>query len=140
MNDAATLPDILYIENDSRSVVLLRYFLKHFCAVESVSNYRDGIERVLEKKYHAVLIDINIEINMNGINAIEIIRQAPGYENIPIVAISVLKLEEDKIKYLQKICSYYIPKPFSQDEIQSLIRKIFTETNIMKTANSLAYS
>ncbi len=66
---------------------------------------------------------------MDGIKVTKEIRKIDGYKNIPIIACTAFAMTSDKVEFLSAGCSHYIAKPFSKNEIISLLREIFEKKN-----------
>ncbi len=69
-------------------------------------------------------MDINLKDNLNGLLTTQIIRDIPGYENKPIVAMTAYASSKDRDEFLSAGCSHYIAKPFTQKEILILLDEI----------------
>lgn len=116
-----SLSDVLYVEDDISSGLLLKNNLKNICNLDVVSTGEDAIERVSEKKYSAILMDINLGNGINGVIALEQIRKIGGYENIPIAAVTAFAMVGDKDKFINKGFNYYISKPFVNNDLIELV-------------------
>ncbi|MCX6166137.1 MAG: PAS domain S-box protein, partial [Ignavibacteriae bacterium] len=72
----------------------------------------------IEKKHENI-----IELSGNkGIITTQEIRKIPGYEKIPIIAVTAFAMDGDKEKFIACGCSHYIAKPFSFAELRKLIK------------------
>jgi CheY-like chemotaxis protein len=69
-------------------------------------------------------MDIDLGMGINGIETTQRIRKIPGYEKIPIVAVTAYAMTGDKEKFLAAGCSHYIAKPFPKDKLVSLVKEI----------------
>jgi len=69
-------------------------------------------------------MDINLKKDLDGKQAAQEIRKIKGYENTPIVACTAYALKGDKEEFLSAGCTHYLSKPFSKEEILSLIDEI----------------
>lgn len=119
-----SLPVVLYVEDDTITIDIVRAFTNKLCTVESALTGEESIEKAGRKKYDAIFMDINLGIGMNGLQATELIRKIPGYENVPIVAITAFAMVGDKEEFFQKGCTHYVSKPFSKMEFRDFVSKI----------------
>jgi CheY-like chemotaxis protein len=69
-------------------------------------------------------MDINLGLGMNGIEATKRIRKIPGFESIPIVAVTAYAMAGDRETFLNIGCTHYISKPFTKREFISLIEEV----------------
>ncbi len=118
-----SLPLILLVEDNTVNKELTEFFLKKVCIVEYAANAADALAMVGRKQYSAILMDINLGYGMNGIEATEEIRKAPGYEKTPIIAVTGYTLAEDKAKLLAAGCTSHIAKPFDKQSLIKLIEE-----------------
>ncbi|CAG1771741.1 Signal transduction histidine-protein kinase BarA [uncultured bacterium] len=123
-NDSAILPLALLVEDnvDNRDVML--HFLKKLCRVDTCNNALHAIEMAKAKHYQLILMDINLGLGMNGMEATKIIRQLPFYDTVPIVAVTAYAMSGDKELFMDAGCTHYISKPFTKNEFVNLIAKI----------------
>jgi len=104
---------------------VISYFVKDICKVTPVSDGPSAINAAKEKQFDLILMDINLGLGMNGIEATRQIRKLPGYDSIPIVAVTAYAMVGDREIFLNAGCSHYISKPFTRGELISLIKSIF---------------
>ncbi|MCX6163401.1 MAG: response regulator, partial [Ignavibacteriae bacterium] len=76
-----------------------------------------------KQKYSLILLDINLGLNVSGIDVLKKIREIRGYENVPILALTAYAMLGDKEKFLNAGCDDYISKPFNRNELFNLINK-----------------
>ena len=85
----------------------------------------DGVEAVAlasAKEYDAILMDIQMP-NMDGYAATGAIRNLPGEigRNIPIIAMTANAMQGDKERCLAAGMDDYIAKPFTQEQLKSVL-------------------
>lgn len=128
MNENIQLPSIFLVENDSISIEVTRLFLKDFCKFDFALNGDEAISKIKEKKskneskYDLILMDINLGLSKNGLQVAKEIRKITGYEKTPIVALTAYAMPGDKEEFLDNGCTHYLPKPFSKNDLISLIK------------------
>ena len=85
----------------------------------------DGAEAVtLAQKtaYIAILMDMQMP-KVNGVEATRLIRQLPGYQDTPIIAMTANAFAEDKAQCLAAGTNDFLIKPFTPDQLfASLLR------------------
>jgi CheY-like chemotaxis protein len=69
-----------------------------------------------------ILMDVMMPV-MNGLEAIQRIRQIPKLQQVPIIAISASVTQEDRANVLAIGASAFLSKPIDQDRLLQLIRE-----------------
>jgi len=117
------LPLILLVEDNNVNTELTKFFLQKKYTVESAKDGATALEMTKNKKYAAVLMDINLGYGMNGLETTKSIRKIPGYETTPIIAVTGYTMEEDRERLLAEGCTHYIAKPFDKPNLLGLIEQ-----------------
>jgi len=121
---------ILYVEDERSSIALVKAYLKNFCRLDVANNAAEAVEKVKNNRYSIILMDINLGIDIDGIQATQKIRLIPGYEKTPVVAITAFAMEKEKEEFLKKGCTHYISKPFEKHNFISVLNQIFEEQGL----------
>jgi two-component system cell cycle response regulator DivK len=112
---------ILYVEDnvDNRTLVRRILLSEDYELIEAV-NAMDAL-RVLENtKPDLILMDINMP-DMDGYTLTSRIKTTPGFERVPILALTANVMRGDKEKTLEAGCDGYIQKPL---DIDQLVREV----------------
>jgi CheY-like chemotaxis protein len=114
---------VLVIDDDIRSGFALTSMLEqHGMKVVYAENGREGIERLQQ---HAntdlVLLDIMMP-EMDGYETAGAVRAMPGFEQLPIIALTAKAMKGDRDKALVAGASDYIAKPVDVDQLVALMR------------------
>jgi CheY-like chemotaxis protein len=88
---------------------------------------KEAFHKVKEKQYDAILMDINLKSGMDGVELTKEIRKLPGYNSIPVVAITAYAGEFDRREFLAHGMDYFIPKPFEFQEVLDVMKEVFKE-------------
>ena len=110
-------------EADIREIVRL-YLIEEGFEVVEAENGQDGILTAQREQPDLIILDIM----MPGINGFEVakhLKDDPNTHDIPIVILSVLAQDS---QYRHGILDY-ISKPFRQEELVGIIRKIFEKVD-----------
>jgi len=83
-----------------------------------------AIRLVNENIYSAILMDINLDSGVSGLDVTRSIRKIAGYENTPIIALTAYALEGDKEAFIDAGCSGYLSKPFDRKTITQMLMHI----------------
>ena len=116
-------PHVLVVDDDKPSRDITRMFLRDLCDVDTADSGESAIKKVQGKKYDAILMDIGLGREMNGLEATRIIRKNADYVDVPIIAVTAYSMQGDKEEFLEAGCSHYLAKPFEKETIKELIKK-----------------
>ncbi|MBI2419779.1 MAG: response regulator [Ignavibacteriales bacterium] len=122
-------PRVLLVEDNPENRDVITYFIKNVCLVDSALDGPTSIEMAKAGQYDVILMDINLGLGMNGMEATKQIRQISGYETIPIVAVTAYAMVGDREIFLNAGCTHYISKPFTRQEILELLKKVLETPN-----------
>lgn len=112
---------IFYVEDDKSIALIIEKTLEN--ASFEAKGFKDGktFFEVLENELpDLVLLDVMLP-GMSGFDILKKLRQAPKTEDIPIIILSALTSEMDKVMGLDLGADDYMTKPFSVLELLSRI-------------------
>ncbi|GAB1372920.1 hypothetical protein MASR1M45_29840 [Candidatus Kapaibacterium sp.] len=105
---------------------------KNLFEVAEFDNASDGIEWLKSNKPDIILLDILLP-DITGTDALLIIKNMNGLNDVPVIAITGFAADDDRDKYLGLGFSHYMTKPVNvvtfADEINSFIIKFNTDEN-----------
>jgi CheY-like chemotaxis protein len=84
---------------------------------------KDGEEAVAmaqKTDYAAILMDMQMP-KLNGVDATLQIRQLPGYQDIPIIAMTANAFAEDKAQCFEAGMNDFLSKPFNPEELFAIL-------------------
>lgn len=116
-------PSILYVEDDFISREMVASFLNGLCDLDLAVDSKTCLQKINEKHFDLILMDINLGKGDDGISTTKQIRKMVGYEKIPIVAITAYATENDRIEFLSAGCSHYLSKPFTKEQLLNILTK-----------------
>jgi len=104
---------VLIVEDNELNMKLFNDLLKtkgH--EVFQATNGKDALEVARDSKPDLILMDMQLP-DVYGLTVTGWIRKEPGFDTIPIVAITAFAMRGDEEKFLEGGCSGYISKPIS---------------------------
>ena len=117
-------PNLLVVDNDESSRDIIKLFLKDFYEMEFADSGEKAFRLVNDKKFHVILMDINLGKGMSGVETTKEIKKIESYKNVPIVAITGFAMRGDKEEFIQAGCTHYLSKPFSRTKLIKLLSEI----------------
>ena len=90
--------------------------------VISAVDGKDALGKLTGTKVEMIITDLNMP-NLNGIELIRQVRQTAGYKFTPIVMLTTESQESRKTEGKQAGASGWIVKPFTPEQLISVVRK-----------------
>jgi CheY-like chemotaxis protein len=116
---------VLIVDDDPRNIFALKLTLKsRGYQIESCTMAQEAIE-ILKNDHHfdVVLMDMMMP-EMDGYEAIKIIKQTPGIDKIPVIAVTAQAMPEDRQKCIDAGAHDYVSKPIDVDQLINAIEKL----------------
>jgi PAS domain S-box-containing protein len=109
-------PRILVVEDDAKMRRVFELLLGDHWTVETVADARTAIKATRENPPDLVLTDLVLP-GMDGFDFLRQIRAEAGTRTLPVIVISGLTEEADRLKALEAGANDYLIKPFSEKEL-----------------------
>ncbi len=122
------LPLVIYAEDDLVNREIVKLFLKNICTLDTAENGVKALQLLHEKTYDVILMDINFEGSMGGMDIVKKLLDLPKYKNTPIIAVTAYARSEDRELFLAGGCTHHLPKPFRKKEIIDLVTSVLKKT------------
>jgi CheY-like chemotaxis protein len=123
-------PRVLIVEDDIvMAEIVVRILEKIGCLCELAVNGVKCVEAIRKRRYHLVLMDINMP-EMNGIEATKAIRDYEADTDVytPIVAFTADTLPQQRDEYQDVGMNGFIGKPFKPIDLEVVVRSYITLT------------
>lgn len=118
---AQELPRILVVEDEVVHQKYIRYILKDDYELTFTENGKTAIELTGKNEFQLIIMDINLGKEMNGMEAVEKIRQQRGYEKIPVIAATANVMKGHKELFLSRGFTHYLAKPYSSKDLKEMV-------------------
>lgn len=125
---AATLSTrLLLVDDDAKLCRLIREYLQPLGYEVSVAHSgAEGLDMALAGEFDAVLLDVM----MPGLDGFEVLRRLRAKSNVPVLMLTGLGDEADRIVGLEIGADDYLPKTFSTRELLARLRAVIRRSRI----------
>jgi DNA-binding response OmpR family regulator len=118
---------ILIIDDDSKLCRLLsEYLVPLGYEVETAFAGPEGLEKARHETFGAVILDVMLP----GMNGLEVLRQLRVFSQVPVLMLTALGEESDRIVGLEMGADDYLPKTFSSRELLARLRAVIRRSVI----------
>lgn len=112
---------ILMIDDDRKLCALVKDYLEPMgFHVDLRHNGVDGLKQALAEEYDALILDVM----MPGMDGIEVLRELRKKSDVPVLMLTALGEESDRIVGLEIGSDDYLPKTFSSRELLARLRAV----------------
>ena len=117
---------ILYVEdNPDNRMLVRRILLSEDYALLEATDAKDALNVLKTAQPDLILMDINMP-DMDGYTLTAMIKSLPGFERVPILAVTANVMRGDKEKTLEAGCDGYIQKPLDIEQLTREIEKFIS--------------
>ena len=118
---AAARPKVLVVEDEEPLLFTLAHNLKREgYAVVTASRGDDGLKLAREQRPDLILLDVMLP----GIDGIQVCRMLRRDSDVPIIMLTALGGESDRVAGLDTGADDYLPKPFGMRELMARVRAL----------------
>ncbi|WP_236175876.1 response regulator transcription factor [Pseudomonas pseudonitroreducens] len=120
-------PSLLLVEDDSRlRLDLERHFCQRGFSVTTCANGDQGLVAVHQNDFDLVLLDIMLP----GVDGLSLLDTLRSQRATPVMLMSALGAEQDRITGFTRGADDYLPKPFSLAELDARIDALLRRVNL----------
>lgn len=115
----------LYIEDQVDSQILFKVQMKELKSIDFAPSFEKAIPLLQTKQFDFIVVDINLQGEYNGLDAMRAIQKMKGYEKIPIIAVTAYVLPGDRDRFIKAGFTNFITKPILKDKMENVLKLIF---------------
>ena len=120
-------PEILVVDDDRKTVDLLRLYLERAgYGVRVAYDGRQALELAREQPPDLVVLDLMLP-QVHGLDVCHALREGAG-PSVPIIMLTARTTEEDKLLGLETGADDYVVKPFSPRELVARVNAVLRRT------------
>lgn len=121
---------VMYVEDHYEDQVFVRRVIEAMGhELIEVGTGLDSLEAAAKRKPDLILMDINLP-GMDGLEVTTKFKEDEDLAQIPIVALTINKLEQDRALCLAAGCDEYMSKPISVSALRRTIER-YNPTNVV---------
>ncbi len=94
--------------------------------VDVAEDGQQAVEMARSAHYALILMDMQMP-KLNGLEATQLIRQLPGYQSVPIIAITANAFAENKARCLTAGMNDFLSKPFRPKELFAILLRALNQ-------------
>jgi CheY-like chemotaxis protein len=78
------------------------------------------------RTFDFIVMDINLQGEYNGLDALKIINKMTAHENTPIIAVTAYVLPGDKEKFISTGFNDFVSKPIFREKMIESLERVFS--------------
>lgn len=107
-------------DNEMNRSLLFDQLYRQGHTVEVVDNGAEAIQRLREKPFDIVLLDVMMPV-MDGIQTLDMIKTDPKTKELPVIMLSAVDDMDKVVRCIEMGAEEYLPKPFERVLLQARI-------------------
>ena len=115
----------LYLEDQVDSQMLFKVQMKDLKQIEFAPSFESALPLLKTKKFDFLVMDINLQGEYNGLDALRIIQKMPGYKNIPVIASTAYLLQGARENFIAAGFNDFVSKPLLRDKLMEVLKTLF---------------
>ncbi|MEN8193395.1 MAG: PAS domain S-box protein [Bacteroidota bacterium] len=116
--------DCLYVEDQIDSQILFKVQMRDLKEIEFATSFEKAIPLLKSKHFDLIVMDINLQGEYNGLDAMRAIKRMPNYADTPIIAVTAYILPGDRERFIKAGFNDFISKPVLRDKLETVIQKV----------------
>ena len=116
----------LYIEDQVDSQILFKVQMKGLNEIKFAVSFEESLPMLESRTFDFIVMDINLQGEYNGLDALKIINKMPAHENTPIIAVTAYVLPGDKEKFIATGFNDFVSKPIFREKMIESLERVFS--------------
>ncbi len=117
---------VLIVDDNLLNIKVAKRVLKEFnLQIDEAVSGKECLDKVHDNNYDLILMDIMMP-EMSGETTLQKLKENPNF-NVPVLALTADAIQGAKEKYLQKGFVNYIPKPFTKEQFDKVLKEVFAD-------------
>ena len=116
--------DLLIVEDSKMNSEVMALYLRKICGVDTARTGEQAVRLAEGKLYSAVILDIKLGEGLSGVETMKKIRQLPGYEDVPFIAVTGYALNADRAQIVEEGFDFFFTKPLDMSSFVNYIKDL----------------
>ena len=120
----------LVVEDFEDSRFMMRRLLEQagYSVVEA-SDGEQAVKIAVQERPELILMDLSLP-KLDGLAATKKIRMEPGFDQVPIVAVSAHDSSQTRTEAREAGCNEYVAKPIDFDKLHALLNRVLPHSRV----------
>ncbi|HOI29983.1 MAG TPA: PAS domain S-box protein [Melioribacteraceae bacterium] len=119
--------NVLYFEDQVDSQILFKNQMKDLRSIEFAPSFESALPLLKTKRFDVIIMDINLQGEYNGLDALRIIQKMPGHRDIPIIASTAYTQPGARENFMAAGFTEFLAKPLLREKVIDLLRKLLVK-------------
>lgn len=116
----------LYLEDQVDSQMLFKVQFKDLKSIEFAPSFESALPLLKTKKFDFIVMDINLQGEYNGLDALRIIQKMPGFKDVPIIASTAYVQPGARDNFIAAGFSDFVSKPLLREKLLDVLKILFS--------------
>ncbi len=117
---------ILIVEDNPQNMKVELMTLRPYgYTLLQATNGEEALQIAMRDKPDLIIMDIQLP-KMSGLEVIERLRKMPGFNHLPIIAVTAYAMKGDKEKVIEAGCDAYLSKPINTRELPKVVAEMLS--------------
>ncbi|MFA7229179.1 MAG: PAS domain S-box protein, partial [Melioribacteraceae bacterium] len=115
----------LYLEDQLDSQMLFKVQFKDLKSIEFAQSFENALPLLKTKKFDFIVMDINLQGEYNGLDAMRIIQKMPGFKDLPIIASTAYVQPGARDNFIAAGFTEFVSKPLLREKLLEVLKNLF---------------
>jgi CheY-like chemotaxis protein len=106
--------------------MLFKVQMKDLKTIEFAVSFESALPLLKTKKFDFIVMDINLQGEYNGLDALRVIQRMPGYKDIPVIASTAYVQPDSRDSFIAAGFNEFVSKPLLRDKLIEVLQRIFS--------------
>jgi signal transduction histidine kinase/CheY-like chemotaxis protein len=119
-------PCALIVEDNHSNRAFMKYLLLEKYEVDDTINGIGALDLAQKNQYDLIFISLDPEKEIIEVEAMKKIKRLPGYEKVPIAAVTTNLQKNEQLDLFYQGFTHYLPKPYTRETLLAVAQKMIS--------------